>query len=95
MGELSRRMMVTSANVTGIVDLLEREDLVARDPVPGDGRASSVRLTPSGRRAFKRMASAHEGWITELMGGLQEPERATLFALLSTLKRGVNAPDQP
>jgi DNA-binding MarR family transcriptional regulator len=95
MGELSKRMMVTSANVTGIVDLLEREDLVARDPVPGDGRASSVRLTASGRRAFKRMASRHEGWIKELMGSLQEQERATLFTLLSTLKRGLNATDQP
>lgn len=95
MGELSRRMMVTSANVTGIVDLLEREDLVARDPVPGDGRASSVRLTAGGRRAFKRMASSHEDWITELMQGLPEQERATLYALLSTLKRGLNAQDQP
>ena len=93
MGELSKRMMVTSANVTGIVNLLEQEDLVARDAVPGDGRAYSVRLTPAGRRSFRRMAARHEGWIIELMSGLQENERATLMATLSTLKRGLSAPD--
>ena len=90
MGELSKRMMVTSANVTGIVNLLEQEDLVARDAVPGDGRAYSVRLTPAGRRSFKRMAARHEAWIIELMGGLQENERATMMAMLSTLKRGLS-----
>jgi len=95
MGELSRRMMVTGGNVTGITNLLEQEGLVLRDAVPGDGRACSVRLTAEGRRAFKRMAARHEGWITELLGGLQESERASLIALLSTMKRGLRAPDQP
>jgi DNA-binding MarR family transcriptional regulator len=95
MGDLSKRMMVTSGNVTGIVTLLEQEGLVARDPVPGDGRAYSVRLTPAGRRAFRRMASTHEGWITELMGGLTEHERTTLMELLSTMKRGLAGPNQP
>jgi DNA-binding MarR family transcriptional regulator len=95
MGELSKRMMVTSANVTGIANLLEQEGLVLREAVPGDGRAFTLKLTPGGRRAFKRMAARHEGWITELMGGLKEQERATLIALLSTMKRGLKAPEQP
>ncbi|MGX4643121.1 MarR family winged helix-turn-helix transcriptional regulator [Massilia sp. SYSU DXS3249] len=93
MGELSKRMMVTNANVTGIVNLLEQEGLVARDAVPGDGRAYRVRLTPAGRRAFKGMASKHESWIIELMRGLGEQERATLMALLSNMKRGLGAPE--
>jgi DNA-binding MarR family transcriptional regulator len=95
MGELSKRMMVTSANVTGIANLLEQEGLVLREAVPGDGRAFTLKLTPSGRRAFKRMAARHEGWITQLLGGLKEQERATLIALLSTMKRGLKAPEQP
>lgn len=95
MGELSRRLMVTGGSITGITDQLEQEGLVVRDPVPDDRRAYSVRLTPSGRRAFKRMASVHEGWITELMGGLSGAERSTLYELLSTLKAGLRASDQP
>jgi len=94
MGDLSKRMMVTGGNVTGIVNLLEQEGLVARDAVPGDGRAYSVRLTPAGRRAFKRMATAHEGWIEELMSALSATERSALMELLSTMKRGLNSPEQ-
>lgn len=94
MGELSKRMMVTSGNVTGITDLLEQEGLVVRDPVPGDRRAFLVKLTPSGRHAFKRMAARHEAWIRELMGTVDEHDRATLFELLSTMKRGLSAREQ-
>ena len=90
MGELSKRMMVTSANVTGIVNLLEQEGLVSREAVAGDGRAYSVRLTAAGRRAFRRMAARHEGWIVELMSGLDEAERTALMALLSTMKDGLS-----
>ena len=95
MGELSKRMMVTGGNVTGIVDLLEQEGLVLREAVPGDGRAFRVRLTTGGQRAFRRMAASHEGWIRELMGSLDEGERASLHQLLSTMKRGLTASDQP
>ncbi|QNA89284.1 MarR family transcriptional regulator [Massilia sp. Dwa41.01b] len=94
MGELSQRMMVTSGNVTGIVNLLEEEGLVVREPAAGDGRAYQVRLTPNGRRAFKRMAARHEAWIVELLKGLGEHERGTLLRLLSTLKAGLSTPEQ-
>jgi len=95
MGELSKRLMVTGGSITGITDQLEQEGLVVRDAVPDDRRAYSVRLTPAGRRAFKRMSSVHEGWITELMGGLSGGERGALYELLSTLKQGLRTPDQP
>ena len=44
MGELSKRMMVTGGNVTGITDLLEQEGLVERVDDPGDRRAWFVKL---------------------------------------------------
>lgn len=93
MGELSRRLMVTGGNVTGITDQLEQEGLVVREAVPDDRRAYSVRLTPAGRRAFTRMASVHEGWITELMDGLNGQEKATLIALMSKMKQRLTGPD--
>src|SRR5215831_2562210 len=49
MTELSRRLMVTGGNVTGITDQLENEGLVTRDTDPNDRRSTSVRLTPEGR----------------------------------------------
>ena len=52
MKELSRRMMVTSGNITGITDQLVAEGLVERMDVEGDRRAYLVRLTPQGREQF-------------------------------------------
>ena len=53
MNELSRRLMVTGGNVTGITDQLEAEGMVQRVPVEGDRRALLIRLTPAGRKDRK------------------------------------------
>lgn len=90
MGELSKRMMVTGGNITGITDQLEQEKLVVRVPDPKDRRAYSVKLTAAGRRAFERMAVVHEGWIAELLGGLSVQEKTKLIQLLSQVKRHLN-----
>ena len=86
MGELSRRMMVTGGNVTGITDQLEQEKLVMRVPDPKDGRAYSVKLTPAGREAFADMAQVHEGWVAELLQEMTVDEKGQLIDLLSRMK---------
>eukprot|EP01034_Spumella_vulgaris_P031080 gene31080-38410_t len=86
MGELSKRMMVTGGNITGITDQLEHEKLVLRVPDPKDRRAYSVKLTAAGRRSFERMAQVHEGWIAELLDGLSVKEKNDMIALLSRMK---------
>ena len=87
MNELSRRMMVTGGNVTGITDQLAGEELVERVPVPGDRRAYRVRLTAKGRKLFADMARAHEAWVVEAFSGLQAREVATLHRLLGKVKQ--------
>jgi len=96
MGELSRRLMVTNGNVTGLVARLIREGLVERRVDAADRRSARVRLTPAGRRAFSAMAPAHAGWIDRLFDGLDATERALLSQLLGTLKHaiGAGAPEQ-
>ncbi len=89
MNELSRRMMVTGGNVTGITDQLVAEDLVERVPVPGDRRAYRVRLTVKGRKLFADMAHAHEAWVVDAFVGLNEREIATLHRLLGKVKERV------
>ena len=91
MGELSRRMMVTGGNVTGITDLLEKEGLVERAADPADRRAMLVRLTAAGRRAFTAMAEGHERWIVESFRALSGREMATMAALLARLKTHVRS----
>ena len=86
MNELSRRMMVTGGNVTGITDQLVTEGLVDRVDVLGDRRAYRVRLTPKGRKLFQEMAQQHEGWIVEAFAGLSDKDVATLHKLLGKVK---------
>jgi DNA-binding MarR family transcriptional regulator len=92
MGELSRRMMVTGGNVTSIVDQLEKEQLVQRQPQPGDRRAYAVHLTPAGRATFAAMATAHESWVVELLSPLPAQQQEQLHQLLGTLKTGKPTP---
>ncbi len=90
MGELSRRMMVTGGNVTGLTSELVAEGLVARAPAPEDGRAYAVRLTPKGKAAFDAMADEHEQWVIGMLAGVAAPDRADLYQMLGTLKRSVS-----
>lgn len=84
MSELSRMLMVSNGNVTGIVDRLTVDGLIIREAVPGDRRAARVRLTPLGIDTFLQQAAAHESWVNELLAGLDGPDCAQANALLST-----------
>ena len=86
MGELSKRMMVTGGNVTGITDQLVAEGLVVREDNPKDRRAYIVKLTPQGRETFTKMALNYEKWIIEFFAGMKEMDRYQLHSLLATLK---------
>ncbi len=90
MGELSRRMMVSGGNVTGLTNELVAEGLVARAPIPEDRRSFAVRLTPNGKVAFNAMASEHEQWVIGMLADVAAADRATLYQLLGTLKRSVS-----
>jgi DNA-binding MarR family transcriptional regulator len=91
MNELSRRMMVTGGNVTGITDQLVTEGLVERIDVEGDRRAYRVRLTPKGRKLFNDMARQHESWIVDAFSALTDKDLATLHKLLGKVKDHANA----
>jgi DNA-binding MarR family transcriptional regulator len=86
MSELSRRLMVTGGNVTGLTDQLVAEGLVVRREDRSDRRVFTVSLTPKGRRHFDAMAAEHERWIVEALGGLPAGEREALYELLGRLK---------
>ena len=93
MGELSKRMMVTGGNITGITDQLEQEKLVVRVPDPKDRRAYAVKLTEAGRRAFAQMAAVHEGWVAELLQQMSPDDKGQLIDLLSQMKQHLDTPD--
>ncbi|SDG75368.1 MarR family winged helix-turn-helix transcriptional regulator [Roseospirillum parvum] len=87
MGELSRRMMVSNGNVTGLVDRLVDEGLVERLAAPKDRRTQIVRLTPAGHSHFGKMAPVHHDWVRRMMAQVPRQDLARLHDLLGTLKR--------
>jgi DNA-binding MarR family transcriptional regulator len=95
MRDLSRCLMVTGGNVTGLTDDLEHEGLVARESSPSDRRAWIVRLTPKGKRQFEAMAREHERWILELFSGLDERTIRQLHAQLGALRVHLVRSEEP
>jgi DNA-binding MarR family transcriptional regulator len=87
MGELSRRMLVTGGNVTGIVDQLEGAGLLVRTEDPTDRRVYLVKLTKEGRRLFGQMAVEHESWIVKLFSGIPKREQRLLNESLTHLRK--------
>jgi DNA-binding MarR family transcriptional regulator len=86
MSDLSRFLLVSNGNVTGIVDRLVSERLVTRARRNGDRRTSMVRLTEAGIDAFRTIAAAHETWIGELLGGVSVDETRRLAAMLKSFR---------
>lgn len=89
LGELSRRMMVSNGNVTGLVDRLVSEGLLQRRQSDTDRRAHYVSLTDAGHQAFATMAAEHEDWVADLFGDLDPGQIDGLMKLLGTAKRSV------
>jgi DNA-binding MarR family transcriptional regulator len=86
MTELSRFLMVSNGNVTGIVDRLVAEGMVVRLAHEQDRRATFVRLTRRGGQAFQVMARAHEAWVSEILAGFGRQDSETLIGLLDGVR---------
>ena len=78
LSQLSRYLMVSNGNVTGIINRLVADGLVERNLRDGDRRTSVVRLSERGVRNFETMAAAHESWISEIFANLAPGEAERL-----------------
>ena len=86
MSEISRFLMVSNGNVTGIVDRLVADGFVARAKRNGDRRTSFISLTRKGRATFSDMATAHESWVDELLGGVSARDAEQMSAKLKSFR---------
>jgi DNA-binding MarR family transcriptional regulator len=86
MTELSRFLMVSNGNVTGIIDRLVADGLVVRLSHQGDRRATFVKLTREGADQFAVMAKAHETWLNEILADFGREDSESLAGLLDRLR---------
>jgi DNA-binding MarR family transcriptional regulator len=90
MGELSSQLMVTSGNVTGVIDGMAADKLVERRPHETDRRSIIISVTPEGRTLFAKVRSAMSKWIGEAMADMTDAEIEQLIKLLGKLKHSVD-----
>jgi DNA-binding MarR family transcriptional regulator len=86
LSDLSKRMMVSNGNLTGLVERLAASGHLHRQVSKTDRRAQVIRLTAIGRAEFRAMAAEHEGWIAGLFSDLTRKEQADLMRLLAKTK---------
>lgn len=91
LASLSRSMLVTAGNLTGLVDRAARDGMVERRADPDDRRAWRVHITPKGQRAFRDVERRHAARVARLFSPLSQAELATLSALLDRLRGAARA----
>ncbi len=89
MGELSRRMMVSGGNVSGLAGQLVAEGLVERNVARDNRRTFIVTLTSEGTRRFAEMSRAHDQWIADMLGNLPADDIEQLMRLLGDIKKNL------
>jgi DNA-binding MarR family transcriptional regulator len=95
--ELADFASVSRATITGLLDTLERDGFVRREPDPADRRQMSVHLTVKGQTFMHDILPGHFRQITRIMGSLSDDEQQTLSRLLTKVSMQVSTlgPDGP
>lgn len=91
--DLSKRLVITRASVTSVLDRLESKGLVERQEVPGNRRIFHVELTPKGRRRVEEVEPLYRAEIHTVLRDLDERECRTLLGLLERVRAGVRSGD--
>lgn len=86
LSDVSKRMMVSNGNVTGLVERLVESGHLDRRTSESDRRVQVIRLTKLGRAEFRRMAAEHETWIAEIFSDLTPKDVRELMRLLAKTK---------
>ncbi len=90
-GYISERLIVTRATVTGLIDSLEKRDMVRRRPHPNDRRMLLVELTPLGRQTCTELRAAVHRQEAAWLSGLSAAERKSLIDLLAAVQKSLLA----
>jgi MarR family 2-MHQ and catechol resistance regulon transcriptional repressor len=85
LGEVQRKILLSSGGITYVVDKLEQKGLVERQECPGDRRARFAALTKQGEALMRRIFPLHAAAIEGAMAGLSAREQEELAELLKKL----------
>ena len=87
LGQLADRLACVKSNVTQLVDRLEADGLVTREPDPNDRRSRLAVITNAGRQAYEKGAGIHRDAERQLFGALSTDDAARLADIIEKLDR--------
>jgi MarR family 2-MHQ and catechol resistance regulon transcriptional repressor len=91
LGEIQRKILVTSGGITYLVDRLVEKGFVRREECPNDRRARYAVLTPAGQSLIRRIFPPHAARIEQAMSALSLTEQREATALMRKLGLAVAA----
>jgi DNA-binding MarR family transcriptional regulator len=89
--EIARRLIVTTASVTSLLDTLERRGLVERRPDPADRRRLLVAITPTAQAMVRQYVPEVVALQGAVMSGIGEEDRQQLIAVLTRIREAIAA----
>ncbi|MBP2656653.1 MAG: transcriptional regulator, MarR family [Firmicutes bacterium] len=89
--ELGKKLLVSRANITRLIDRLEKENLVVRKPDPNDKRVFQLYLTDRASTLMNAFIPIHNQYVHKLMSTLNTNEKEMLISLLDKLKQGLDS----
>ena len=87
MGELGEKTLITKGTLTGVIDRLEKKQLVQREVPPDNRRSVIVNLTSEGEKLFEQVFPAHIAYLKERFERLEPSELELLRVLLGRLRQ--------
>jgi DNA-binding MarR family transcriptional regulator len=85
--QLSDMMLVNRANITSLVDRMEKAELVARTDAPNDRRYNIIKMTPKGKKLFYKVEPLYSKQIRQIMTVLNESEQKALVKALGKIRK--------
>jgi DNA-binding MarR family transcriptional regulator len=86
-GDLASAEEVTPPSITRLLDRLERQALITREPHPTDRRVTLIKLTPAGAQECRRQLRDRDAWLAERLEVLQPRELEQLLQAVPLLER--------
>jgi DNA-binding MarR family transcriptional regulator len=87
--ELSDMMLVNRANITSLIDRMEKGELVMRTSAPGDRRYNIVKLTDKGKALLEQVEPAYIKEVQQAVAPLKEAELDKLTEMLLRIRKAV------
>jgi MarR family 2-MHQ and catechol resistance regulon transcriptional repressor len=87
--ELGELLLVSRANITGLIDHLEDKGYATRSVSPEDRRSRYARITKSAEALLDEFIPVHYGKVKSMLQGLSDDEKETLSHLLKKARASI------